>query len=128
MGTLKRRRGRSETIDRADLKAKFQAYIAENEIPIVSEFCTLYGIGRSTLYEIEEVQEEIDRCVTKKEANIERGALKGELNPAMSIFSLKQLGWKDRKEVEHSQDPNNPITMTPEERRAEIERLIGSIK
>ena len=57
-------------------------------------------IDRNYLYDNAIFSTLLKRCIAKKEANLEKGALTGKLNPSMAIFSLKQLGWKDRKEVD----------------------------
>jgi hypothetical protein len=36
----------------------------------------------------------------QREAGLERGAISGEINPTVAIFALKQLGWRDKHEVE----------------------------
>ena len=51
----------------------------------------------------------LKKCIAKKEANLEKGALTGKLNPSMAIFSLKQLGWRDKKE-EEVQNPSINIS------------------
>lgn len=58
-------------------------------------FAFKHGISRQRLYEFEEFRELIELCHTKKEADLEIGALTGAFPPSMAIFSLKQLGWKD---------------------------------
>lgn len=71
-----------------------------NQVPNVSEFAFEHGISRQRLYEFEELREAIELCKTKKERDLEVGALSGALNPTMAIFSLKQIGWTDRQEVD----------------------------
>lgn len=77
-------------------------YIDDNEIPIVAEFAYLNNIRKATLYEKEELKYSIKRLTEKKEAQLEKGALGGMLNSTMAIFSLKQMGWRDKQEIEHS--------------------------
>lgn len=93
---------RLQEYDYQDLKQKMIDYTAKEEIPIVAEFAYLNGIPRQYLYEIEELTDTIKLLVSKKEANLERKAIKGECPPAFAIFSLKQLGWKDKSEVEQT--------------------------
>lgn len=33
---------------------------------------------------------------------MERGGLEGKIDKTMAIFSLKQLGWKDRQEIDNN--------------------------
>lgn len=77
-------------------------YIDKNEIPIVAEFAYLHNIRKATLYEKEELAYSIKRLTEKKEAQLEKGALGGLLNSTMAIFSLKQLGWRDKQEIDLS--------------------------
>ena len=44
----------------------------------------------------------IKRLMLKKEAQLEKLALKGKIDKTMAIFSLKQIGWRDKHEIEHS--------------------------
>jgi hypothetical protein len=67
-----------------------------NSVPSISEFAFKHHISRQRLYEFEELSELIAICKTKKEHDLETGALSGQLNYVMAIFSLKQLGWTDR--------------------------------
>ncbi len=75
---------------------KFEEYITETEIPILSEFSSKAGILRDDLYNYEEFYTLRKKAIDKKEAMLERLALEGKINSTMAIFSLKQLGWKDR--------------------------------
>jgi hypothetical protein len=43
----------------------------------------------------------------RKEVVLEKGTLTGVYDKTMAIFSLKQLGWKDKQEIEHSGGTNN---------------------
>jgi len=87
---------------KADILEKFEKYIDDNDIPIVAEFAYKNNIVRERLYEFPELAYTIKRCIGKKETNLEKGVLSGKLNAAMGIFSLKQLGWRDRQELAHS--------------------------
>ena len=95
--------GRPIVHDRQKLLEAIEKYIDETSIPIVSEFAYLNGLNRTSVYEIEELSDAIKKLVSKKEAALERLGLSGAPNVSpMAIFSLKQLGWKDKQEVEHS--------------------------
>lgn len=87
--------GRKSKAYFVELRRKFEEYIDTTEIPIVSEFALKVGYHRQNIYAIPQIADLLQRCVTKKEVALERGALDGKLTAAMSIFSLKQLGWKD---------------------------------
>lgn len=79
-----------------------EKYIENTEIPILSEFAYQHKVSREALYDYEEFSTLIKRAIYKKEAQLERKALNGEVDKTMAIFSLKQLGWRDKHEVEHS--------------------------
>lgn len=74
-------------------------YIDNTDIPILAEFAYKNNIRRQTLYDHEYLSDAVKKCTTKKEAALEKKALNGEVVPSMAIFSLKQLGWRDRKEI-----------------------------
>ena len=90
----------------AEMVVKMDAYIEENPIPIVAEFAYMNGIPKRTLYDLADKNEEllhsIKVLVTKKEAQLERLGLAGAIDKTMAVFSLKQLGWKDKNETEHT--------------------------
>jgi hypothetical protein len=82
-----------------DILGKLEKYIEETDIPIVAEFAYLNKIRRQFLYESALLSDAIKRLVDKKEAQLERKGLKGEIDKTMAIFSLKQLGWSDKQEI-----------------------------
>ena len=86
----------------SDLVKRFDKYIESNTIPIIAEFAYTNNIPRQKLYEFPEFNDTIKRCIDKKETNLEKGVLSGKLNASMGIFSLKQLGWRDRQEIDHT--------------------------
>lgn len=81
-----------------DIAEKFEKYIEDTEIPIVAEFAYLINFPRSSLYQFEEFETVLKKCIDKKEANLEKLALTNNVNTSMAIFSLKQLGWTDKVE------------------------------
>jgi hypothetical protein len=60
------------------------------------------GVPSKHVYDFEEFSDPIKVLIDKKEAALERKALDGEVNTTMAVFSLKQLGWSDKQQVEHS--------------------------
>ena len=96
--------GAPRKYDRKDLLEKLQEYIKNTDMPIVSEFAYKYGIPREYLYQMSKDEDElsytIKSLINKKEYELERGGLTGKYNPSMAIFSLKQLGWKDRQDID----------------------------
>lgn len=83
------------------LIALIEQYTEETEIPILAEFCYKNNIYKQLLYDMPEFSDAIKKLISKKEAQLERKALSGEVNVATAIFSLKQLGWRDKQEIEH---------------------------
>ena len=93
-----------------EVRKRLEKYIDESEIPIVSEFAYLSKIGRQQLYTFAEknksLSDTIKRGIEKKETQLERLGLLNVINPSVAIFSLKQLGWTDRKEISVPEDIN----------------------
>ena len=79
-------------------------YIENTDIPIVAEFAYKNNIRRQLLYENEILSDTTKRLINKKEAQLERQALGNTINTTFAIFSLKQLGWRDNKDMEISGD------------------------
>ena len=79
-------------------------YIDETELPIFKEVCYQNNWDTARIYQLgnenEELLDTIKKLTNKKEAELEKGGLTGKYNPTMAVFSLKQLGWKDRQEVD----------------------------
>lgn len=104
--------GRPREYDREALAKEFTQYIAENDIPILAEFAYLHDLDKQILYEWPEFIDLVKRCVQKKEASLERQALKQGCNVTMAIFSLKQLGWSDKQETTLKGDHAHPIVVS----------------
>lgn len=87
-----------------EINALLENYIEITDIPIVAEFAYINDITRQRLYEFAEqnsrFSDTMKKCVTKKEAQLERFGLLNVINPVMGIFSLKQLGWRDKVSIE----------------------------
>jgi len=96
-------RPRNHTPEQVEiLKAKLSEYIEETEIPILVEFAYQNNISRDDLYNYEEFYTLRKKAIDKKEAQLERLGLKHKIDKTLAIFSLKQLGWRDKHELEHS--------------------------
>jgi len=97
---------RPKTYTNKKLKAialKVEAYTEKppNGIPTVAECAVLLNHTRQFFYEHEDCDEFSDavkKLMAKKEYLLEMGALSGKLNASMAIFSLKQMGWSDKRE------------------------------
>lgn len=90
-----------------ELIQKFEEYIKKTTVPIISEFAYKNNILRESLYDYPEFSTVLKKAIDKKTANLEIGALGNKINTAMAIFSLKQLGWSDKREIEFPK----PITI-----------------
>ena len=101
---MARPRSRTQTQDE-QLFDRFKKYIDNTTLPIIAEFAYMNDIERQYLYDNEMFSTLLKKCTEKKQANLEKGALTGKLNPTMAIFSLKQLGWRDRPADEMQQQP-----------------------
>jgi hypothetical protein len=73
-----------------------EKYTEETNIPILAEFAYKNHVLREDLYKYAEFDSAIKRLINKKEAQLERECLNGNIDRTMAVFSLKQLGWKDQ--------------------------------
>jgi hypothetical protein len=109
-----------------EMVKKFSDYINGNDIPIVAEFAYLNDIDRQYIYDHKEFSSLLKKCIAKKESSLEKGALNGQYVPSVAIFSLKQLGWSDKQEIQHSGNINNPFEgLTVDELRTLANRKRG---
>lgn len=81
---------------------EMEEYTQETEIPILAEFAYTHGYIREELYQHDELYYSIKNMMMKKESVLEKKGLLNQVNSTMAVFSLKQLGWKDKQEVQHS--------------------------
>ena len=105
-----------------ELRQKFEVYVETSEYPILAEFAYKNSISKTLLDRIE-FKGVKEKCLAKKESVIEVGAMQGKYNPTMSIFSLKQLGWRDKTETEntHRIETIQLVTMSADDYRAQQE-------
>ena len=92
------------TEERLDALAdRLNQYTEETEIPILADFAYKNGILREQLYELARknvhLAYAIKAIMERKQTVLETGALNGELNTTMAVFSLKQMGWTDKQET-----------------------------
>lgn len=73
-----------------------------NSIPSVSDFAFKNNISRQRLYEYEPFKHALEMCALKRERDLEMGGYTNSINTTMAVFALKQLGWTDKQEIEHS--------------------------
>jgi len=94
-------------------------YVNKSAIPILAECAVELGHHRQFFYEHDDCLEFLDakeRLLSKKEFRLEVGALSGNLNASMAIFSLKQMGWSDKHEhsLPGGKDGKGPSKITIE--------------
>lgn len=122
---MRKKIGRPPKLEEHDIQElvnKFDKYVEETEIPIVVEFAYLNNLDRTFLYDRAEFSTVLKKCIQKKESQLEKGSLMGVLNSTQAIFSLKQLGWKDKQEIDMKSDIS--LHKVPTENLLEIEKLL----
>ena len=89
-----------------------EEYSDKTELPILKEVCYInkwnYDYVMQLQREYDELSQSIKHLLNKKEVALEKGAIIGKYNNTMAIFSLKQLGWKDRQDLEDVETINTP--------------------
>lgn len=85
-----------------EIKKAIEDYTEKTAIPIFAEFSFNYGILREELYRHPELSYAIKSLMSKKEFQLEKMAMTGHTNTTFAIFSLKQMGWRDKHEIEHT--------------------------
>lgn len=104
---------RPRKVNVKDLIADVDDYIATADPPIIAEYAHLHGITRQRLYQLADEEkghgkpqlfDALKKLSEAKEIALERGGLMERYHPSVAIFSLKQLGWRDRPEVLENTD------------------------
>lgn len=89
-----------------NLRKDIIEYTNTTEYPILKELCYQKHYNYDYVMQLqrddEELSQSIKELLYKKEAYLEREGIKGNLAQTMAVFTLKQLGWKDNIEVEHT--------------------------
>lgn len=114
--------------DLQELVEKFDKYIEETEIPIISEFAYLNNIEKTYLYDRAEFSTLLKKCIAKKESQLEKGSLMGVLNSTQAIFSLKQLGWSDKRELSINPIKVESTSKLTDEQLDQIESILKGNK
>lgn len=109
-----------------ELSEKIEAYFNSNqEVYTVGDLAVWLDVDRRTITNYEDKDEffpTIKRAKGKIEADIEKQALLGKLNPTVSIFNLKNnFNWKDRQEIDSNVNVNNYKELSVEE----LKKLAG---
>lgn len=101
------KRGRPPKVTVENLINDVDGYLDSTVLPIVAEYAHLHNITAAYLYQLAQKELEegrpdlsnaIKRIAEQKAVVLEKGALSGSFSASMAIFSLKQLGWRDRPE------------------------------
>ena len=86
-----------------NLVALLDKYTNDTDIPILKEVCYQNYLNYDTIMKYQRTDEllmqSIKRLLNKKESQLERKGLNKEIDRTVAIFSLKQLGWKDKQEI-----------------------------
>lgn len=90
---------------------QIEKYTKKTDLPILKEVCYQnewnYDYVMQLQREHEELSQSTKKLLYKKEVQLERLGLFGSINATMAVFSLKQLGWKDKQEVSNSHEIEN---------------------
>ena len=116
--------GRPPKVNIEDLISDAEAYIQSAKPPIIAEYAHLHGITRQRLYQLADkdnrIFDVIKRISEAKEVDLEKGGLSGKYNASIVIFSLKQLGWKDKIEQD--------VNVIDDATRKEVEDLVNGTR
>lgn len=105
----------------AEISEKLSNYIDKEDLPILAEFAYTNDIPRQTFYDYEEFSTLVKKLFDKKEAQLEKLASFNVINNTMAVFSLKQLGWRDNKDVKIEQDEPFKIETKAERKKRVLE-------
>lgn len=118
------KRGRKAAETDEEIAADVDAYLTECEkteaIPQVIRFARRHNMTKQNLYkrasESQVLIDSIKKITEEKELILEEKALVGAFVPSMAIFSLKQLGWRDRTDSadNSTEEESGGVIMMPE--------------
>jgi len=115
---------RPKELDEEEIIRALYDYLECTKVPILKEFTSSLFMCAEVLRRKADKNPNlglaIRNALDKKEASLEQGMLYNKLNAIGSIFSLKQLGWKDYMDV------NNRIEIS-QERKKVVDDLVGKI-
>ena len=97
--------------DIEDIKIKLQEYIDTEDLPILAEFAYTNDIPRQTFYDYKEFSTLVKKLFDKKESQLEKLGAFNMINNTMAVFSLKQLGWRDKQDINIAgqKENNEPV-------------------
>ena len=88
---------------------QMEEYTMSTEIPILKEFAFNNRLDYGYLVNLRDhaankgdnrLSESISRLLCKKEFMLEKLAVREQINVSFAVFSLKQLGWREKQELE----------------------------
>jgi hypothetical protein len=108
--------GRPAVWDAESIDALADALLKWSKNPsamFLASFSRDHGTHRQRLYEFSKKSDKfadaLKQAETACEANIAEGTADGAIPPAFGIFGLKQRGWSDKHEIEHSGEVKSHI-------------------
>lgn len=121
-------RPKSPKYEKEFMLSALEDYMQSHELPIIKEVCYQNNWNYVYVMQMAEKDEDISKSIknllAKKETELEQGGLSGKYKTAMAIFSLKQLGWHDKVELEQSNVDGNTINVVMKEpTEADVERV-----
>lgn len=96
-----------------DLQSKVDEYIKTQDKPTLAGLAYHLGINRQTLYNYKERPEFLDiikRATDYIESQYEQRLIYGT-NPTGLIFALKNMGWRDKQEVDQKTEHSGGINI-----------------
>lgn len=98
---------------KTDVQEYFDIAEQQGKVPTITGLAVYLDTDRKTLQNYKSKDEflpSIKMALSRCEAAVEQLALQGKLNPAMSIFTLKNnYGWVDKSEVDNKHEVVTPI-------------------
>lgn len=100
--------GRPPKVNIDVLIGDIDSYIERADPPIIAEYAHLHGITRQRLYQLADEKKAIGdmrlfdglkKLSEAKEIKLEKNGLSGGYAANVAIFSLKQLGWSDKQNM-----------------------------
>jgi hypothetical protein len=125
--------GRPSKVNIDVLIGDIDSYIERADPPIIAEYAHLHGITRQRLYQLADEKKAagddrlfdgIKKLSEAKEIKLEKNGLSGDYAANVAIFSLKQLGWSDKQNMNLSVGNNvedDPLTKSLKEMAKELE-------
>ena len=102
----KKHGNKQDKYDPAYVVKKLNEHTKNAEIPILAACCYENGWSRRHMYKLRDKHPEIGHAMEelqlRKEAVLEHGGLTGKFQPTMCALSLKQIGWREKQEIDNN--------------------------